>query len=295
MRGSKTVRGGRLPRPSAAVRPVLVALSLLGVCQATQSPADTRQPSPTLHFETGHVVVEGGVAGIDLPAGWRYLQQDEARYVVENVWRNPRRLSTRGLILPPAQDEWGGIIVSYIASGFVADGDADLDADVLLAELRDQLAAANPLRARIGRQEAELVGWADPPRYDGQGKKLSWGKLLRVGSGKPTVNFEARVLGAEGMLSLQAVADADRLDALRAGMQHVLDGTELAPGLRYADHDPTRHRVATTSLAGLIVDIRARVPLFRVVLKPVIALVVVILALFASRQTSRGSVSDTDR
>lgn len=240
-------------------------------------------------------MVKGGVARIDLPAGWTYLQQDEARYVVERVWGNPPNVNTRGLILPPGDKAWGGIIVSYLASGYVTDDGLELDADVLLTEIRDDIAVASHLRQRTGRADVELLGWAEPPHYDVSSKKLRWGKKLRVmPAGKLTVNYDMRVLGAEGFLAMQAVIDADVFGGVLAELHQVLEGTSLAPGIRYDDHDPTKHRASNSGLAELVLGSRraaVRVPLFRVLLKPLIALVVVVIALVVSARRSRARVA----
>ncbi|MEZ5963560.1 MAG: DUF2167 domain-containing protein [Planctomycetota bacterium] len=247
-----------------------------------------------MSFLTGRVVVGGGLARLDLPEGFRYLEQADARFMVENVWRNPPRPSTLGLVLPPNGNEWG-VIVSYQACGHV-DDDAGLDADVLLAELRDEVLAANPVRKRMAQPEARMTGWADPPAYDAVGKKLRWGKVLAVeGLAHETVNYEARMLGAAGILSLQAVADLHNLDALRLAVQGVLDGLQFAPGMRYGDFDPSQHRAAGYGLDALIVSVSARVPLWRVLLKLAIAVAIVLAALWldARRRTSSPPVSST--
>jgi uncharacterized membrane-anchored protein len=300
MQGITIRAGGGAPSgpPSARLTPrargstlraaALCAAGLGAANSIAQDPA----PGPTLHHETGLVTVQGGVATIDLPDGWIYLQQQEARYVVERQWGNSAKASTLGLILPSGQHAWGGIIVSYALSGHVMGDPQAIDAELLFAELLEDVAANNRLRQRGGQPEIELLGWAEPPHYDPIAKKLRWGKRLRVGgSGNPIVNYEMRVLGANGALVMQAVVDESEFGAVRAGMQQVLDATDLGPGLRYADFDPTLHRVSRSSLEGLIVGGRAasspRVSLFRVVLKPLIAIVVVAIAFWASARRRR--------
>jgi len=269
-----------------------VLVLVLGVAlRGQQSPGSNGdasvRPPLALTFETGRVTVKGGLATIDLPPGFRYLQQDGARTVVEQVWRNRPNPNTLGLVLPPAEREWGGIIVCYIECGHVSDLEPDLDAETVLRDLRDEVAAGNAIRERMGVPPAELLGWADPPTYDPVGKTLRWGKVVRPGESAPMVNYEARILGAEGVLSFQAVADADRLEELRSGVVRVLEGTALAAGLRYADHDPSRHRLARKGLRSLIVTETMRVPMFRVLLKPVIAVLVVLTALVSSARRRR--------
>lgn len=277
----------RRSRPGAAggTAPCWAAAALLGVLPA-QTPATG--PDRGLRFETGRVTVKGDVATIDLPPGWRYLQQDEARFVVERVWRNQPNPRTLGLVLPGPNEEWGGIVVSYLAHGHVDVQHPDLDEERLLALLREEMAASNLVRRRAGIATGELLGWADPPHFDSVAKALRWGKLVRVaGRAEPTVNYEGRVLGAEGTLVLQAVASATDLVLVRTAMRLILGRIELAPELHYGEFDPARHTRSDLELADLVAPPVAEVSMFRIVLKPLIALAVVALALLADRSGRR--------
>jgi uncharacterized membrane-anchored protein len=240
------------------------------------------------------VTVEGNVATIELPPGWRYLHRAEARYVVEQQWGNRPNHSTLGLILPPAGREWGGIVVSYDASGHVSDaGAGDIDFDRLLKDMQEDAVAGNHGRRKRGERAIELLGWAEAPHYDAARKTLRWGKLLRVeNQPQPILNYEGRVLGADGALVLQGVADPVALEAVAAGMAAVLAGTQLAPAKRYAGHDPGVHRVAPYGIERLIAgkEVR-RVGLFQVLRKPVLVVAVAVLSLSLLRRRSSGRLA----
>lgn len=243
-----------------------------------------------LKYETGRVTVRGdvqpgGIATIDLPPGWRYLQAIGARTVVEQVWGNRPNPATLGLLLPPTP--WGGLIVSYDARGYVADDDIDqLDPRGMLKDLRLSVEAGNPARKRAGQPSVTLADWAQPPQYDAKAHKLSWGRVLHVeGVAQPTVNYDVRVLSADGLLVLQAVADAPDLERVVADAQQVLARIELAPGKRYTDHDPVRHLRANHGLRALVSPrTRAAVPAPRLLVKPALVAIVIAVAMFLRRR-----------
>lgn len=253
-----------------------------------------------MKHETGRVTVHGGavegdprqtaIATIDLPPGWRYLQATEARTVVEQVWGNRPNPATLGLLLPPTP--WGGLIVSYDARGYVADDDMDeLDPHAMLEDLRLSVEAGNPARKRAGGPNVALAGWAQPPQYDAKTHKLSWGRVLNVeGVAKPTLNYDVRVLSADGQLVLQAVADAPELERVVADAQQVLQRIELAPGKRYADHDPTRHPRASHGVRSLVSPrTKAAVSVTRLLVKPALVVAVVAVAMFLRRRQRTGA------
>ena len=76
----------------------------------------------------------------------------------------------------------------------------------LLAEMKKDVLEANPERKKAGYGTVELVGWAAPPDYDQNAKKLYWAKELRFeGGGETTLNYNIRALGRRGVLVLNAV------------------------------------------------------------------------------------------
>ena len=254
------------------------------VAQVPPDQGDENSPL-RLKYETGRVTVQGDIATIDLPKGWRYLQAIQARTVVEKVWGNRPNPATLGLLLPPTP--WGGLIVSYDARGYVADDDMDqLDPHGMLKDLQLSVAAGSPARKRAGQPSVELLDWAQPPQYDPEAHKLSWGRVLRVeGVAKPTLNYDVRVLGADGSLVLQAVADAPELERVVADAQRVLRGIELAPGKRYADHDPLRHQRAPPGVRALVSPrTRAAVPVTRLLALPALVALVIAGAVFLRRR-----------
>ncbi|HBK47201.1 MAG TPA: DUF2167 domain-containing protein [Xanthomonadaceae bacterium] len=212
----------------------------------------------SLHYRDGHIELPRAKAHFDLDPSFRYLDQADARRVLENYWGNPPDSSVLGLVVPrsPGLDEDGSwaVVVTYSDDGYVSDDDASrIDYDELLANMKKDTAEQSKERRKQGYDAIDLVGWAVPPRYDGASKKLYWAKELRVdGASRNTLNYDIRVLGREGYLSLNAVAGMAELPQVREGMQQLLPMTGFDSGARYADHDPSTDKIASYGLATLI-------------------------------------------
>ncbi|HJR74244.1 MAG TPA: DUF2167 domain-containing protein [Luteimonas sp.] len=212
----------------------------------------------SLHFRSGEIVVSEAKAHFRLGSEFRYLDKTDARRVLEEFWRNPPDDSVLGLVVPTAtpldSDESWAVVVTYADDGYVSDEDAaKTDYDELLKEMKQGTADENAERKKAGYETVDLVGWAVPPRYDGASKKLYWAKELAFeGSDQHTLNYDIRVLGRHGYLSLNAVSGMSELDTVRTGMQRLLPMTEFDAGARYADYDSSTDKLAGYGVAALI-------------------------------------------
>jgi uncharacterized membrane-anchored protein len=134
-----------------------------------------------------------------------------ARYVLEDIWENLPDDTVGGMLVPadfPVGDADWGIVVTYRNSGYIADDEAaKIDADVLLKDIQNTQADTNKsLQAQYGSgYEWDIVGWAVPPRYDSNTKKLYWAvKQKFAGETEPTgLNYSLRVLGRYGYIQIE--------------------------------------------------------------------------------------------
>ncbi|HEY0835104.1 MAG TPA: DUF2167 domain-containing protein, partial [Azospirillum sp.] len=211
-----------------------------------------------LEFKEGDIAVPKAHARFQLKPEFRYLEQADARRVLEDLWGNPPDESVLGLIVPRkpdllADDSWA-VVVTYSDEGYVSDEDAaKIDYDEMLTEMKQSTREENAARKEAGYGTVDLVGWAVPPRYDGSAKKLYWAKELSFdGNARHTLNYDIRVLGRHGYLSLNAVAGMSELAQVQKGMQDLLPMTEFDSGARYADFDASTDKVASYGLAALV-------------------------------------------
>ena len=212
----------------------------------------------SLHYRTGEIAVPQAGARFKLGEGFRYLEQDDARKVLEEFWHNPPDTDVLGMVVPTAQpldsDKSWAVVVTYSDDGYVSDEDAaKTDYNALLKEMQSGTEEANEERKKAGYDTMTLVGWAVPPRYDSASKKLYWAKEFDAeGSPQHTLNYDVRVLGRRGYLSLNAVSGMSELATVRSGMQDLLPMTEFDAGSRYADYDASSDKLAAYGIAALI-------------------------------------------
>jgi len=237
------------------------ALACAGVAHAEteEGGEQLKQFLASLHFQSGTIAVPEAGATLRLVPEYRYLGAKDAQKVLEELWGNPPDSDVLGLILPKGErslsDEksWA-VVVTYSDDGYVSDEEAaKTDYTKLLKDMQAGTREANQARKKAGYETVELVGWAAPPRYDASSNKLYWAKELSFeGSPEHTLNYDIRVLGRKGYLSLNAVSGMSQLATVQEGMQRVLGMTEFDSGHRYADFNQATDKVAAYGIAALV-------------------------------------------
>lgn len=241
-----------------AVAALLLLVPFVAVAQDEEG-MTAEQFVQSLHFRTGQIDVPEAKAHFNLESGeFRYLDKADARRVLEDMWGNPPDDSVLGLIVPrspalTADDSWA-VVVTYSDDGYVSDADAHkIDYDELLGDMQSSIRDSNPEREKAGYGTLDLIGWAVPPRYDASSKKLHWARELAFNDTPAHVlNYDIRVLGRQGYLSLNAVSSMSEVGMVREGMGRLLPLTEFNEGARYADHNPSTDKVAAYGVATLI-------------------------------------------
>ncbi|WP_229415821.1 DUF2167 domain-containing protein [Pseudoduganella armeniaca] len=224
--------------------------------QAADTPPE--QLLASLKFQEGKIALPGGIATLDLPAGFRYLPPADAGRLLSEGWGNPPGIETLGMIVPtavnPLTREGWGVVVTYEKEGHVKDDDADsIKYDELLKTMQESMKEANEERKKQGYEAMTLVGWAEAPHYDKASHKLYWAKELHSEGDKDNgLNYNIRVLGREGVLVLNAVANMDQIAQIRKEMKTVTAFSDFTPGNRYADFNEKTDKVAEYGLAALV-------------------------------------------
>ncbi len=211
---------------------------------------------PALTYRGGDIVLPNKVATLHLGEKYRYLDPAEAEKLLV-AWHNPPGNETQGAIVPadvdPLTADGWAVFLTYKDDGHVDDSEAaEIDYADLLKDLQEGTEAANPERKKAGYPELHLVGWAENPHYDSATKKLYWAKELRGESGGGGLNYDVRVLGREGVLSMNAVAGMDQLGKVRQDMRPLIETAEFNEGYRYAEFNKKTDRMAEYGLGALI-------------------------------------------
>jgi uncharacterized membrane-anchored protein len=226
-------------------------------------------------YQYGMINLGDGLATINVPSGFKFLDGKQSNYILVDLWGNPPGEEPLGMLLPedmdPLHDDFSYCVeITYSDDGYIEDEDAeDLDYDDLLEDIQNDMKAANPERIAQGYGSMELLGWASPPFYDKENKKLHWAKELKFEDYEThTLNYDIRVLGRKGYLNLTAIGDIDILEDFNRDRDNILKSVEFSEGNRYADFNPDIDTVAAYGIGGLIAGkILAKAGFFAVILK----------------------------
>lgn len=117
--------------------------------------------------------------------------------------------------------------------------------------MKESEGEANEERKKLGYEPVSLVGWASPPHYDSQTKKLYWAKESKFGNEeKNTLNYNVRILGRKGVLVMNAVSGMEQLPGVQKGMKKVIAFAEFTKGNKYSDFDSGVDKVATCGIGA---------------------------------------------
>jgi len=244
------------------------------------------------HPQFGDVRVGPADATLHLGKRYYFLGADEAKQVLKE-WGNPPSAAddVLGIVFPAGKtfvdDTWGAVI-TFEPSGFVSDKDADkADYDKLIKDVQDDEADRNAERQKEGFPTSHLVGWAQPPSYDKQRHFLIWARDIKFGGhNEDTLNYDLRILGRKGVLSLNMISVMPQLAQVRTDATELAGDAAFNPGAAYADFksgDKTAaYGVAGLVAAGLGVAVAQKVGLIGVILLFAKKAFVLILAGFAA-------------
>jgi uncharacterized membrane-anchored protein len=242
---------------------VLVALAVAFSASAqndgtTQAQID--QLVKSLNFQHGEIKIQDGLATLNVPASFKYLDAKGAKMVLVDLWGNPAAQADDviGMLMPvdkgPLDTDSWAVTISYDKSGFVRDDDASkINYDDLVKQMRADVREGNKERTDKGYPAVELVGWATPPRYDATTHKLYWAKEIKFdGESENTLNYDVRILGRHGVLDMDAIAGMHQLPEIEKRTPEILNMVDFDQGNRYADFDPKIDKVAKYGIAALI-------------------------------------------
>ncbi|MGC4093903.1 MAG: DUF2167 domain-containing protein [Polyangiaceae bacterium] len=235
--------------------------ALLGVrpARAETPAASTDAPTPAASAEAGRPALNwqagptdvslGHELKVNLPAGYMYLAPAQAKQVLERngSFHNDDVL---GLLASQKPEEEWFVVLQYEDSGYVKD-DEKLDGEEILSTLREGLEESNPERVKRGFKALSLDGWSEPPRYERAQHHMVWALIVSDADGK-SVNFNTRMLGRRGYLSLNLVTAPESLAAYKGNATTLLAATHFDKGASYEDFNESTDKVAEYGLAGLV-------------------------------------------
>jgi uncharacterized membrane-anchored protein len=231
--------------------------------------------SASFQFQTGQINLGDGLATLDVPSGFRYLNPEQSRQVLEDLWGNPPGQESLGMIFPadlgPLDSASFAFNITWDEMGYVKDGDADdINYDELMADIKKDSESENQQLAEQGYEPIHIIGWASAPFYDKEKKVLHWAKEFKVGDyPENTLNYDVRVLGRKGVLSMNAIGMMNQLEPVKSAVPGIVSSVAFTEGNRYADFsEASGDKIAAWTIGGLVAGkVLAKAGFFAVIAK----------------------------
>ena len=227
----------------------ILLTGLLLVISLTCRADDKKNPLASLHWQLGPTTGKVGDEGrVSVPKGFAFLgSQDTRKFMALS-----HNLSDgKEYLLAPDDLRWFATF-EFDPIGYVKD-DERIDAAALLRSMRESNERANAQRKLKGWTTMSITGWRFPPQYDNRSHLLEWAFMAKDdATNEPVVNYNTRLLGRQGVMSVVVVSDPARIDAAVGQFKPLLRHYEFVDGQRYAQYRPG-DKIAKYGLAALIV------------------------------------------
>lgn len=212
-----------------------------------------------LDRRTGTIPIQAAKADLNLGDQYYFVGPEQSRTILVDIWRNPPASANGvlGMVFPKGKsfidDTWSAVI-TYEDTGYVSDDDAKtIDYEEMLANMKagDEAQAAD-IRAQ-GYPAGILQRWAQAPTYDAGKHSLVWARDIKFDdTPEDTLNYDIRLLGREGVLSMNILASMSQLDEVREAAKTFASVGSFRTGARYADYNASTDKKAEYGLAGLV-------------------------------------------
>jgi uncharacterized membrane-anchored protein len=216
---------------------------------AAGEPEEAAEPLPPGMTAGPAQVKLGSNAGLAVPEGALFGDQAATKSMLE---KSGNLTSGREVGMLLADDDVA-VIFEFDPSGYVKDDDKDaLDADKMLASLREGQDEANEELKKLGRPELEIARWQVKPHYEASSHNLEWGPVVKnKQNGHETVNYNVRLLGRRGVMEVTLLVSPEQLDAKLPWFRSTLKGFGYSQGEDYASFRQG-DKVAEYGLAALV-------------------------------------------
>ena len=195
-------------------------------------------------------------AQIDVPPEFVYLDEQQSKRLLVDYWGNPQSHITEllGVLVPNTASCYYQISIAYVLTydngGYIKDDDANsIDYTELLKQMQEGAEEEN--KSLPKEQRCTIKGWAVPPHYNQFYHVLVWAKTLSFG-GSETVNYDMRILGKDGFVSINAVISPEDTDEVVSKESSIIQSLYFYQGYAYSDFDPNRDKVSEWTIGGLV-------------------------------------------
>jgi uncharacterized membrane-anchored protein len=230
------------------------ALALAGPKKQAPPPPPSAAAPPSaeeeFHWQEGPKSIDlGHEIQLALPANYVFLGMPEAdRFLKKNGSFDNQ--GVLGVVTGADPNASWGVIIDYDEAGHVDDKEK-IDAPALLKAIREGTEESNKQRVEHGFPELHVGDWSQSPHYDVTTHRLVWALPASSVRGT-TINYNTRVLGRRGVVSLNLLSDPAKFEVEKAIAATLLAATTFKSGARYEDFDKKTDKVAEYGLMGLI-------------------------------------------
>lgn len=155
-----------------------------------------------------------------------------------------------GIVVSKDENAPWFVVIRYEDEGYIKD-DEELDAQEILDAIKEGQEEANQERVERGFKALRIGDWTEAPHYDRTQHHLVWALNASTDDGT-SVNYNTRVLGRRGYVSLNLVVDPENLEQSKPHAVKLLQSTTFNQGARYADFQEGTDKVAEYGLAGIV-------------------------------------------
>jgi len=224
--------------------------------KATASTKDKTVAAKSEEVKEQTVILGDKLAVVKLPKEFRFVEPERAIAFLKEQGSSGE--GVLGIIAPQKDSpETYFVVCRYEDCGYVTEDDADkINANDLLNSFKESNKEQNEERIAQKIQPYYVGGWAEQPRYDKASHQMIWAiEVKDVDSADApvdTINYNTRMLGRRGVLSMNLVTEPKELDLGKAKVATLLQNVKFNKGQTYAEYVPGTDKAAGYGLAGLI-------------------------------------------
>jgi len=229
----------------------LAAAALMAFPAVAQDAPPSPQQPKVKWIEGPARVDLGSVAELSLPETVAFAGKEDTQKLLERMGNVPDGTEL-GMVVPKAEDQDWIIVFDYNAIGYIKDAEKEkIDAGAILKSIQEGTERANQERKKRGYTGLHVTGWAEAPHYDPRTQNLTWAALHKTDEGHQGLNYNVRLLGRSGVMSVTLVEEPDQLAAAKPSVDEVIKAFSFKRGKTYAEWRPG-DKVAEYGLATLV-------------------------------------------
>jgi uncharacterized membrane-anchored protein len=159
--------------------------------------------APKVDWVSGPGVVSlGDQAELSLKAGQAFANAKDTQTLMQAMGNSVSGREV-GLVRPLAEGQDWILVFEHHDVGFVKDDEKNsIDKDALFKSISEATEEGNKRRKELGVSALHVVGWFEEPHYDASTHNLVWALKAKDDAGGEVVNYNMRVLGRTGYMSV---------------------------------------------------------------------------------------------